>query len=625
MAAKLQCEICGGKLVGKPGGIFECENCGTEYSAAWAREKIQEITGKVQIEGTVEVTGKVQVEGGTVQVDTSANKEALLKRAFMMLEEGEKEKADSFLEQVLNMDPECAEAYLGKLMLMMKVRTRDTLKDSRWFIDQDKNYKKVCEYGSPDLKAWLVETGKSIRTSIEEENKRYKEKHTAESYEKATQLAAENTVSAQLEAANVFKSISAYKDSEQRRTECLAKAEALKAEQRAFTIKANQLTKHRIAAGYNHVVALKMDGTVLAAGDNADGQCDVSAWKNIVAVAAGWYHTVGLRTDGTVIAVGNNGDGQCNVSQWKDISSIAAGRCFTVGLKKDGTVIATGDNLSGQCNVSAWVDIVEIAAGNDHTLGLKKDGTVVATGSNHFGQCNVSGWREIISIEAGMSSSLGVTKNRTVVSTNSVRRDEIEKLVEIVSIAGHDCPCFLKTDGTVIYGHSYKLWDQTDIIAVTPSQSVGLSAFAITKEGEVIYKCSDRRYSVSDWKLFDSIEALEAQEREKAEAERLRWEEAERRRLEAEEAERRRQADAERQRIEAEETERRRQERKRQEAIETVKHRIVAREADKQTAEDELANLKGLFSGRRRRELEAQIAEADEQLAALQAELKSLE
>ena len=32
MAAALQCEICGGKLVGRPGGIFECDSCGMEYS-----------------------------------------------------------------------------------------------------------------------------------------------------------------------------------------------------------------------------------------------------------------------------------------------------------------------------------------------------------------------------------------------------------------------------------------------------------------------------------------------------------------------------------------------------------------------------------------------------------------
>ena len=96
-------------------------------------------------------------------------------------------------------------------------------------------------------------------------------------------------------------------------------------------------------------------------------------------------------------------------------------------------------------------------------------------------------------------------------------------------------------------------------------------------------------------------------EREKAEVERLRQEEAERRRIEAEEAERRR------------------QERKRQETIETAKRRIASWEEDKQAAEDELANLKGLFTGKRRKELEAQIAKADDQLAALQAELKSLE
>ena len=63
--AALQCEICGGKLVGKPGGIFECDSCGMEYSTEWAKAKIQEIKGTVKVEGTVEVTGKVQVEGGS--------------------------------------------------------------------------------------------------------------------------------------------------------------------------------------------------------------------------------------------------------------------------------------------------------------------------------------------------------------------------------------------------------------------------------------------------------------------------------------------------------------------------------------------------------------------------------
>ena len=115
MASKLQCEICGGKLVGKPGGIFECENCGTEYSTEWAKAKIQEITGTVKVEGTVEVTGKVQIEG-PVKVEGGANKEALLQRGQMALEEKAWDKAKDFFSQALNFDAQCAEAYLGLVM-----------------------------------------------------------------------------------------------------------------------------------------------------------------------------------------------------------------------------------------------------------------------------------------------------------------------------------------------------------------------------------------------------------------------------------------------------------------------------------------------------------------------------
>ena len=60
--AALQCEICGGRLIGKTGGIFECDSCGTEYSTEWASAKIQEIKGTVKVEGTVQVAGTVTIE-----------------------------------------------------------------------------------------------------------------------------------------------------------------------------------------------------------------------------------------------------------------------------------------------------------------------------------------------------------------------------------------------------------------------------------------------------------------------------------------------------------------------------------------------------------------------------------
>ena len=124
MATKLQCEICGGKLIGKPGGVFECENCGTEYSTEWAKAKIQEISGTVKIEGTVEVTGKVQIEGGTVQVDTTANKDSLAKRAFLLLEDCNWAKANDLFEQVLTLDPEYADAYLGMALADLHLKSQ---------------------------------------------------------------------------------------------------------------------------------------------------------------------------------------------------------------------------------------------------------------------------------------------------------------------------------------------------------------------------------------------------------------------------------------------------------------------------------------------------------------------
>ena len=151
-----------------------------------------------------------------------------------------------------------------------------------------------------------------------------------------------------------------------------------------------------ISVSRSYLVALHADGTVSGYGSNANGQCDVSGWKDIVSVSAGYWHTVGLRSDGTVVAVGSNANGQCNVSGWTDIVAVSAGYAHTVGLRSDGTVAATGKNALGQCDVEDWRDIVAVCAGNNITLGLRSDGTVVMAGRDPNGQCNVSGWTDVV-------------------------------------------------------------------------------------------------------------------------------------------------------------------------------------------------------------------------------------
>jgi alpha-tubulin suppressor-like RCC1 family protein len=48
----------------------------------------------------------------------------------------------------------------------------------------------------------------------------------------------------------------------------------------------------------------------------------VSSWNDIYAISAGVNHTIGLKSDGTVIATGENENGQCAVSSFKDIKTV---------------------------------------------------------------------------------------------------------------------------------------------------------------------------------------------------------------------------------------------------------------------------------------------------------------
>ena len=212
-------------------------------------------------------------------------------------------------------------------------------------------------------------------------------------------------------------------------------------------------SRDTISAGFAHTVGLKASGTVVSVGRNFDGQCDVSDWKDIIAVGAGEIHSVGLKADGTVVAVGRNEYGQCNVSHWKDIVAISTGYDHTVGLKADGTVVTAGRNKYGQRNVSNWKDIVAISAGTCHTVGLKADGTVVAVGSNKYGQCNISDWKDIVAISAGHDHTVGLKADGTVVAvgSNNDRQCNVSDWKDIVAVsAGGWRTVGLKTDGTVV-------------------------------------------------------------------------------------------------------------------------------------------------------------------------------
>ena len=59
--------------------------------------------------------------------------------------------------------------------------------------------------------------------------------------------------------------------------------------------------------------------SLVVSGKNDTGQAEIAAWKDFVELDMGTRHTVGSLADGTVVAVGDNAQGQCDVSDWTDL------------------------------------------------------------------------------------------------------------------------------------------------------------------------------------------------------------------------------------------------------------------------------------------------------------------
>lgn len=164
----------------------------------------------------------------------SANTDALLKRAFMFLEEGNWAEADAYCERVLDEDPENANAYLGKLMAELMVNYKENLSDYNYDFSYSSNYEKVMRFGDDVLKAQLNEYIKTIqiRKEKEEIENAYQQALTTmnRAYKKRDYL----------QAVDIFKSLGDYKDSQYLISQCLAKVEEIK------VIEEEELKKRRI-------------------------------------------------------------------------------------------------------------------------------------------------------------------------------------------------------------------------------------------------------------------------------------------------------------------------------------------------------------------------------------------
>ena len=111
------------------------------------------------IRGVKKIVGADSPKAGAREVVPaaagSASTAPLLKRAFMFLEDGEWQEAYNYCEKVLDLDPECAEAYLGKLMAQERASVRDDLANCKNPFNGNDNYRKAMRFGDEKLAAEL--------------------------------------------------------------------------------------------------------------------------------------------------------------------------------------------------------------------------------------------------------------------------------------------------------------------------------------------------------------------------------------------------------------------------------------------------------------------------------------
>ena len=156
----------------------------------------------------------------TIITGGNINTAPLLKRVFIFLEDGDWNSADEYCEKVLDADPECAEAYLGKLMSELHVKNQEDLRHCSVPFDNSNNYKKALRFADDKLKTTLV-------GYIEHINTRNETARLEGIYSRAkAAMASADTEKAYKEAAQLFESISEYKDSSVLAIECRERAEA---------------------------------------------------------------------------------------------------------------------------------------------------------------------------------------------------------------------------------------------------------------------------------------------------------------------------------------------------------------------------------------------------------------
>lgn len=421
----------------------------------------------------VKETAVASSEGG-------GNMQALLKRGYMALEDGEWDKADDFFEQVLNLDAECAEAYFGKLLAQKRCANMEAFRKKRIAWDADTEeltpYEKdrmdrvrkaqqkytVPKYFTSDEAVAHFNFSKTAKSQVHSYEEALEQAKTFWKNDKlitramrfaSGDFAQQFTEAREAELAHFQTKLERAKQGEKASVDAVMAeyAKAMEAAEQAVASKSEKAKTKKAADEEKakkeaEVIQRQKEFEAAEAAKRKAKNKKIAKITGIVAAiafvvgAAGFFLTTKViipgiqyhaaeellaqgnyvRATAAFLALGNYKD---SAERIKEASYLRAESMLAAG-DKEAAAMEFGRlgefQDAKERSYALWEQIAQrgtIAAGDSHTVGLKADGTVVATGTNVNRQCNVSDWTGIMAVAAGDYHTVGLKADGTVVAT----------------------------------------------------------------------------------------------------------------------------------------------------------------------------------------------------------------
>lgn len=161
------------------------------------------------------------------------NTSAMVKRAFLFLEDGDWQTAEDYCEKVLDIDPENSQAYMAKFMAGLKFKTDQSFSLYGKPIETELLYQKALRFADDEYKTKIMGYNEAVISRIE--------KNKEEMYGIATGLMAETKYK---EAFERFEYLGDYRDCKEQGKECV------------YNIALNLMRGNRFAEAKTHLVKI---------------------------------------------------------------------------------------------------------------------------------------------------------------------------------------------------------------------------------------------------------------------------------------------------------------------------------------------------------------------------------